>query len=381
MKIGIIGNGVAGITVAETVRNGDKSASITIFSDEAHPHYSRPRLIELLNGKTQLERIIIHGAAWYEKNAFELLLDTKISAVDPLTREVMDVSGRKWLFDTIIIASGAHGSVPSVPGMEHERIFTLRTIADAEKIRSAALSAKRAAIIGGGLTGLETAFALVGLGLEITVIEMYDHLLPRQLDHESSGVFRSLLENRGIRFLTATSVRSVGEKREGIELLLSNGNSLPADFAVVAAGINPRTRIVENTSITRNRAIIVDRFMRTSAPGIYACGDVAECDGVIYGLWMPSREQGIACGNHLLGKETEFAGAIPSTRLKVAGIEFASIGDVSTTHGTAISIERDETSGFYKKLFLRNEKLSGAILIGNVKEAIALQARIRNEEK
>jgi nitrite reductase (NADH) large subunit len=376
MKIVIIGNGVAGVSVAETIRKEDKESGITILTDENYPFYSRPRLIEVLAGKSSAEQIIIHSSGWYEKNAIDLQVGCKVTTVDTAGRRVLDQAGRAWPYDMLVIAAGASCRVPPIPGIDGDRVFTLRSIDDAEKIRAFAAGRGRAAIIGGGLSGLEAAFSLVALGLSVTVIEVFDRLLPNQLDHESSAMLRRLLEARGLSFITGARVKSIAQTPDALDIAIGD-RLLATDFCVVAAGIKPHTSIIKSTAIAHNRAIIVDEGMRTSHEGIYACGDGAECRGTIYGLWQPAREQGMVCGNRILGHEATFVGAIPSARLKVAGIELASVGSIVGDDGISQVVEKDEVEGHYKKLFMRGPKLVGAILIGNVKETTMLQNKIK----
>jgi nitrite reductase (NADH) large subunit len=380
MKIVIIGNGVAGVTVAETVRKEDKESLITIISDERYPFYSRPRLIEVLSGKTPAPQIVIHDAGWYVKNSIDLRLDCRVTVIDTASKTVIDQSGRSVSYDTLVIAAGASCRVPTVPGLDGDRVFTLRTIDDAEKLRAVAESGKSAIIIGGGLTGIESAFALVSRGIRVTVVEVFDRLLPLQLDRDGSAMLRTLLEAKGIAFVTGVRVRSVRRVGETVEIIAGD-TTLAADFVVVAAGIKPHVSIAKDTGIAFNRAIVADACMRTSIPEVYACGDGAECNGTIYGLWQPAREQGIVCGNRILGHESSFTGSIPSARLKVAGIEFSSVGSIVADDGVVQVREKDEASGLYRKLFIKDRKLVGAILMGNVKETTALQNKIRTGEE
>jgi nitrite reductase (NADH) large subunit len=368
------------VTVAETVRKEDKESAITIISDESYPFYSRPRLIEVLSGKTPANQVVIHDAGWYEKNSIELRLANRVAGIDSAAKAVIDQSGGSVSYDTLVIAAGAACRVPTVPGLDGEKVFTLRTIADAEKLRGVAEAGKKAIIIGGGLTGIESAFVLIALGIEVTVVEVFDRLLPHQLDREGSAVLRALLEAKGIAFVTGVRVKSVSRVAESVEISAGD-TTLSADFVVVAAGIRPHISIVKDTGIACNRAVVVDACMRTSLPGVYACGDGAECNGTIYGLWQPAREQGIVCGNRILGHESVFAGSIPSARLKAAGIEFSSVGSIVAGDGVVQVKDKDEASGQYRKLFIKDRRLVGAILIGNVKETTALQNMIRTGEE
>lgn len=377
MNILIIGNGVAGVTVAETIRAADKTCAITVLTSEPRPFYSRPRLIEFLAGVATAEQITIHARAWYEKNMITLVENVVITGADIDAKSVIDANGRKYPFDKLVIASGATSFLPPVPGADLPDVFTLRTIADAEAIRKRAGERNNAVLIGGGLLGIEVANSLLTLGVKVRVIEIFDRLLPRQLDQEGSALIRRLLEKKGLTFSTGVQTEAITTADGALAVKLKGGESVSAGFVLFSAGVRPDFLCVKDIAIARNRGVIVDEFMRTNVEGVYACGDVAEYNGTVSGLWQPAREQAIACGNHLVGKNMPYKAGVPSTRLKVAGIDFASIGDIELKDGMKFSVEKDEEKGLYKKLFTRENVLVGAILIGNVKEAVKLQQVIK----
>ncbi|MCU0608264.1 MAG: FAD-dependent oxidoreductase [Chitinispirillaceae bacterium] len=381
MNIVIIGNGVAGVTAAETVRAEDPSAEITIITTERELFYSRPRLIEVLAGKSTFEQIIIHKAEWYEKNRINLLAGTTVSTIDPAAKKISDENGRFYSYDKLVIASGASAFVPPVSGADSEGVFTVRTAGDARTISDTARRSRKAVVIGGGLLGIETASSLATHGVSMTLVEVFDRMLPRQLDLEGSIMLQRLLERKGLSFMTGKQTERIIRKNNRLEVALSDGTVLDSDFAVFSAGIRPNISFLGDTAIERKRGIVVDDFMRTSLPDVYACGDVAEHRGVVYGLWQPSREQGIVCGSHLLGKHREYAGSVPSTRLKVAGIDVASLGEICGGENVLAEKAADEQAGIYKKLFVCDNILKGAILIGDVREAPALQKRIKDDAR
>jgi nitrite reductase (NADH) large subunit len=379
MKIVIIGNGVAGVGAAETIRAADKNCAIQIISDEPGPYYSRPRLVECLAGKATVEQITIHPQIWYENHGIELVTQTRVVSLDIPAKQLTDSVGRSCDFDRLVLATGAFCKVPPIPGAGVENVFTMRTAPDAAAIGQAALTAKRAVVIGGGLLGIETAYSLQTLGVETLVIEMCDSLLPQQLDSEGSALVRSLLEAKNLKFLVGQKVRSIDRENMALEVHLRNDGMVAADLIVFSTGIKPDCTIAAKTAINCNRGIVVDSFMRTSIEGIYACGDCAEWNHTIYGLWPAAREQGMVAGNHIIGKETPYQGTVSATRLKVAGIEVASIGDITGQNAEIGDTSKDDSAGTYRKIFTRDGKIIGAILIGNVKEAMKLQQMIKEK--
>jgi nitrite reductase (NADH) large subunit len=381
MRVVVIGNGIAGVSAAETIRAADKNCAITIVSDEHYPFYSRPRVIEFLSGRTAIEQIIIHDQGWYDRNAVELVLSSRVTALDSAAMKVRDASGREFAYDKLIIAAGASCLVPPLAGTDAGNILTLRTIDDAEKIKGIAAKSREAVVVGGGLLGLEVANSLLMLGVRVQVLEVFDRLLPRQLDGESSAIVRKLLEKKEMTFHIGLTIQSVERNRGSLRIACVDGREIPADFIVVSAGIQPNLPIIDGSPVEWDRGITVDDCMRTNVPDIYACGDAAEHRGIIYGLWQPAREQGIVCGSHIVGKDARYSGTMNSLRLKVAGIELASIGEIESKEGVDSITEKDENAGSFKKTFLRGRSIIGAILIGNVREAVKLQQMIKTGGK
>ena len=381
MNVVIIGNGVAGVSAAETIRAADKNCEITVLSEEKYPFYSRPRLIEFLSGKATVEQIVIHTRDWYAVNNIRLALSSPITSLDSASRKIFGASGKEYVYDKLVIATGASCLLPQISGIEAENICTLRSITDAERIKKIAGKGKKAVVVGGGLQGIEVASGLLTLGVRVLVLEVFDRLLPRQLDGESSAVIQKLFEKKGMAFFVGRTIQSIQQDTSSLRIIFSDGKETDTDFMVVSAGIRPDLSVIHGSTIKRNRGIVVDDCMRTTMHDIYACGDVAEHRGIIYGLWQPAREQGIVCGSQILGRDVRYSGSIISTRLKVAGVELASIGEIEYKEEVRSITEKDENAGFLKKLFVRDNKLIGAVLIGNIKEALKLQQMIRNNEK
>jgi nitrite reductase (NADH) large subunit len=328
-----------------------------------------------------MEQITIHPLAWYEKKNIELLRSARIVTLDTALKQIIDSKGSAHGFDRLVIAAGAFSRVPPIPGSDRENVFSMRTVADTMAIKKAALSAKQAIVIGGGLLGIETAYSLQTLGGTVMVIEVADRLLPQQLDEEGSSMIRSLLEAKSLRFLSGQQVQVIAQENRTLSVQLHGDGAITADMVVFSTGIRPNLTLAAGTPIDCRRGIVVDSYMRTSVEGIYACGDCTEFEGRVYGLWPAAREQGIAAGNHILGKDVPYHGTIPATRLKVTGVDIASIGDISGTDAIAASRHIDKAAGTYRKIFTRDGKIIGAILIGDVKDAVKLQKMIQAGEQ
>ena len=378
MKVIIIGNGAAGMAAAEAIRERDADCEISIYSDENRFHYSRPRIIEYLGGSVQADRLTIRAAEFYDKRRIRLVKPAVIAAIDPTRRKVLLRGGGEDGFDTLIIAAGASAFLPPVEGSNLDGVFVLRTLDDAEKIMAFCKGKKKAVIVGGGLLGIETAASLAKTGLDTTVVEIFDRLLPRQLDTEAAVILRSMLEKGGLKFLLAREISSIRPSGSSLELGFSDGSSTDADIVVFSSGIRSNTSLASAAGISCDRGIIVDEFMETSVRGIYAAGDVAQCNGVVYGLWPAAREQGTVAGRNAAGERVAYPGSLVSARLKVSGIELASLGSIEAGEGVSAISRYGE--GSFRRFFLKSGKLVGAILIGDTADYMKLQKLLKSGE-
>jgi nitrite reductase (NADH) large subunit len=373
MRIVIIGNGIAATSAAVSIREYDTENGITMLSDEHAPFYSRPRLTEYLAGKVAFEKIVIRDETWYAKNNIELMQGVRVESVDPGHRAVTGSFGL-LNYDRLLIASGASAALPSFYNSHLEHVFTLRTKEDADRIAAVAARSRTAVIIGGGLLGIETAYALAERGLEPTVIEVFDRLLPRQLDAESANMLQDMLEQKGLHFLLAQQTASLSDEYGMVKISFKDDSALSADMAVISAGIRPNISFLKNSQVEVGHGIIVDTRLRTNIPDIYAAGDCAEFKGKIYGIWPAAKEEGEIAGKVIAGQEASYHGSLMSAKLKVASIDMASVGDITIGSQTRAESRRDGSS--FRKLFYENEKLKGAILIGDTTDYFKLQREI-----
>ncbi|HRQ45104.1 MAG TPA: FAD-dependent oxidoreductase [Candidatus Goldiibacteriota bacterium] len=373
MRVVIIGNGAAGATAAEEIRKADGSCEITVISDESYPYYSRPRVIEFLTGKVAEEKIFIKKSDWYAENKIELLLSTVVEKIDTQAKQVK-AGGVLINYDKLIIAAGASSFAPPFPGSKDKGVFTLRTIDDAKNIMQYAHGRKKAVVIGGGLLGIEAANSLKEHGLKVIIVEVFDRLLPRQLDAQAAGILQKKLEEMGLSFILSKQTAAIEENSGKKTVKFSDDTSEETDMVLLSAGIRSNLKIAENTGIDKMLGIKIDGFGRTNIDSVYACGDIAEFNGRVYGIWPAAREQAIAAAAHITGKEGEYKGTVMSVKLKVAGIELASMGDISG-EGTEAEVKQENEN--FKKIFIRNNKVAGAILIGNTKDYVKIQKMIK----
>jgi nitrite reductase (NADH) large subunit len=385
MRLLIVGNGVAGITLARELRAREESPdalSITILARESYDYYSRIRLPEVFGGEAMsAELLALYKPSWYARRSIEVLLGKDVAAIDRATRRVILASGDEMGYDVLALALGAEPARPSLPGSYLPGVYALREYDDAARIKAAALARPGpAAVVGGGLLGLEAARHLQLEGsTSVTVLEAAPRLLPRQLDAGGAAVLERLLAGMGVRTIAGARLAAFeGEDRlEGLSFE-AGGEAGRADahIAVLSMGVRPRMGLAKAAGLATGRGIAVDRFLRTSDPSIYALGDCAEFGGAVPCIIPAALEEAPCCAAAILGDETRpYAGTVPSNTLKVAGIDLFSAGAVERGEGMEeIVLERGE--GSYERYLLAGEALAGAIVIGSKARARAVAALV-----
>ncbi|MDD5491055.1 MAG: FAD-dependent oxidoreductase [bacterium] len=380
MKIIIIGNGVSGITVAKFFRTQNENAEITIFSEENDHYYPRPILIEFLAGRVKREEIYFYPPAWYEEKKIKVELGKKIVKINEKLKKIELENGEQQAYDCLVLANGARSNIPPLEGFKKKGCFGLRTINDAQGILeylsirgSANDSDKRKAIIlGGGFLGLEIAYAMLGAGLEPTVIEQNSGLLPRQIDTQGSDILKAKLESMGIKFKLESECVTVNGNNQVESVTIKGGEILSAHIVILAAGIYPNIELAKTAGLKVNKGVLVNKFLQTDDEYIYACGDVAEFDSRVYGIIPVALAQAQTVAfNALNGPKLVYKGVLPSTTLKIAGIDLACLGD-SNPPASAYEVMRrsDPEKGRYIKLLTKANKVAGIILIGDRKDIL-----------
>ncbi len=359
----IVGNGVAGTTAAENIRKNDPSGEITIVTEEKLPFYYRIRLPDFLCGEVGESDLIAKKKEWYGQNNITLHLATRITGGSTEEKFLITSGGEKISFDRLIIANGSTPNIPPIPGSDKKGIFTLRNIQDAKDIISYTGNCKKAVLIGGGLLGLEAGNGLNKLGLEITVVEFFPRLLPRQLDNEGALRLQSILEKRGFSFRLGVKSSTIEGDSAVHGITLENGELIAADMVLLSAGVNPKLDLAMQLGLDCNRGVKVDKQMRTSHPDIFAAGDIVEFEGRTYGIWFAALEQGKIAGTNISGGKVIYEGTVPSNILKVTGIDLASAGEIDVENHYESKIVTSET--IYKKVVIDNSRVIGCIMLGD----------------
>jgi len=370
VNIVIVGSGLAGTLAAKAVRELDAGAEIEIFGEERYPYYPRPNLIEYLAGRLPYDKLFAFPEGWAERQRITVRPSEKVARLWAGERRIETVSGLQRSYDVLLLATGARAALPPVEGITGPGVFVLRTLDDAIALVEHLGTRRRAAVLGGGLLGLEVARAVRSRGVEVVVVEYFDRLLPRQLDPAAAAILRVQLEKDGIAVRlgsVANEILGAGGVR-GVRL--ESGERIEADTVIVAAGIVPDVTVAREAGLRAGRGIVVDDHMSTSAPGVYAAGDVAEHRGRVHGIIPAAFEQARTAAHSLTGRQKPYAGTVPLNTLKVAGLYVTSVGEIDALGEGAEELVRSvPESGLYKKIVLRDGRLVGGIWMGTKKGA------------
>lgn len=374
MKYTIVGAGAAGVSAAkEILKNRKEDDQISIFTDEAYGFYYRPRLIECLSGEVEVEEIIIHDQNWFADHDIDLYLEEKIVDIDPTNKKIISKKG-SYSYDKLLLANGSHPFVPPFSGVELDNVFTLRTAEDLKTINKRAENSEKAVVVGGGLLGLEIAYNFAKAGLDTTVLEVAPYLLPMQLDKRGGDLLQQKLEKNNVKVITDASTKGFAGT-DKVEKVILADQEIAADIVLVSTGIRSNISLVEDYPIISNRGIIVNEKMETSVKDIYAAGDIAEFEEKVYGIWPPSLKQGQTAGANMSGQNNEFEGFVPSHKLKVAGINVVSIGELNKENQYQEEVLEDNQC--YVKVIKEGSSKIGAVIVGDYGEQNSLLSEIK----
>ena len=367
MSVVVVGNGMAGARLVGELRGSDRRVPITVFGAEKSQPYNRVMLSNVLAGASGPGDIRLTAPGWYADNDVDARLGVPVTGIDRAARTVTSADGRVTPYETLVLATGSAPVVPPLPGLDAEGVVVFRTIDDCRTILRHAATARSAVVVGGGLLGLEAARGLAGRGLPVTVVHRPGHLMDRQLDPEAGAVLRRVLGGLGIgTFLGArvAAARSAGGRVTGVEL--DDGTVLDTDLVVLACGVRPETGLASAAGLTVGRGVLVDDRLRSvDDPHVHAIGECAQHEGTVYGLVAPAWEQARVVADVLAGQDARYTGSRMVTRLKAAGIELATMGETGLGDDEAEVLRfTDPTRGTYKKIVIKDERLVGAILLG-----------------
>ncbi len=395
-KLVVVGNGMAGARLVEELlaRGGADRFAVTVFGDEPYGNYNRILLSSVLAGSHDPGDIFLNPLAWYQANGVALRAGVRVAAVDPVRKVVTAADGTAEPYDKLVIATGSAPFIPRIAGLEdpagrpREGVFAFRTLDDCSAITAYAARCRSAAVIGGGLLGLEAARGLLERGLAVHVVHLMGHLMELQLDARGGAILRRKLEGMGLKVHLGKSTREIlGEGGEGgvAGLRFEDGGTLDCDMVVVAAGIRPNVALAREAGLLVERGIVVeDDLSCPGYPDVHAIGECAQHRGRVYGLVAPLWEQAEVLANRLSGREprASYPGSKVSTKLKVMGVELAVMGIRERLEASDEEITYEDPSrGVYKKLVVRDGRLAGAVLLGDASAApMLLQSFDRGQE-
>ncbi|MFH0860192.1 MAG: FAD-dependent oxidoreductase [Candidatus Altiarchaeota archaeon] len=378
MKYLIIGNSTAGLAAVEAIRESDRKGTITVVSDERHQPYSRPLITYWLAGKADDRKMHYKGKDYMKKKRVNLVLGKRAVRLDTRQKTVTLDDGKMLEYDRLLIATGGTPINPQLKGSNLKGVYNLTTWDDAKKVGEYVREnlVKHATVIGGGLIGLKATEALAELGLKVTVLELSDRILASTLDRKASEMMIDYLRKKGIDVMTGNTAEEIlgGEMVEGVKL--KDGRTIKTQMVIVAIGVRPNTSLAGGTPIKVNRGILVDGNMQTNVKGVYAAGDAAEAMDTLMeaprtiAIWPLAVRQGRVAGQNMAGRKTEYGGGFPMNSVEICGMPTISAGITDPKEkGYELLEQQKAGEGSYRKVVLKDGRLVGMILLGDVERA------------
>jgi nitrite reductase (NADH) large subunit len=377
MRYVIIGASAAGCKAAETLRRYAPESPITVISEEARPLYSRPLLTYLLGGEVSPDLVWLQKEDYFRQWSFDPVLGEPVTRVDPEGHTVHLKGGRVISYDRLLIASGARPRRLPLAGEDLAGVYTLRTLADCQRLMAGLPPAGRVMVVGAGAVGLKAAEALNRRGLEVILVEAEAHALPRMVDETAAGLLRQALTGLGIELLAAArpaAILGAGGRVQAVRL--AEGREIPCQAVLFCIGVTPNVEFLAGTSLANGAGIPVDHQLGTAAPDIYAAGDCVHPYHLLthqraaYPIWPAAVAQGRVAGANLAGAGLTYEGLLPQNSLSLRGFHMI-LGGLSPQETADCDIVRelDERRGQYRRLAYRDGKLVGLTLVGAVADA------------
>lgn len=370
-KLVVVGNGMAGMrTVEELLTLAPDLYDITVIGKEPHGNYNRIMLSPVLAGEKTFAEIVLHSPDWYQQQGIELVSGQVVVDINRKSKQVLTDAGLSFDYDRLLLATGSVPFIVPIPNHNHACVLSFRDIRDVNTMLEVTQHKQRVAVIGGGLLGLEAANGLLKRGVDVTVIHDMACLMNRQLDTEAAHLLQKQLEANGMKFRMGAMTKEIVAVDDGhlSHIAFKNGEDLPTDLVIMAVGIRPNVALAKQIGLQVDKAILVNDTMQSFDPSIYAVGECVQHRGALFGLVAPLYEQAKVCATHLaeigIGRYVQKATA---TTLKVSGVNLFSAGDFSGANAETIVL-RDTASSIYKRLFIKDNKLVGAVLFGDVQD-------------
>ncbi len=392
MRHVVVGNSAAAVGAIEAIRQYDQESHITVVADEPHHVYSRPLISYLLGGTVNDSQMYYRPADFYDRHNVETMLGTKVACVTPQEQRVSLKGGGTVSYDRLLIATGGTPFVPPIPGTDLEGVFTFTRWDDARRLGRYVEDRviRSALVIGGGLIGLKATEGLMAHSIPVTIVELADRILSVSFDRTASRMTESALRQAGTQIRTGTTVEKIlGQDEKVDHAVLCDGEKVDCDLVVIAIGVRPNTALIPaEAGINVNQGVLVDDHMRTSAPHVYAAGDCVETHDLLLevsrpiAIWPNAYRQGYVAGCNMAGVEKTYGGGFAMNSIEICGIPTISVGLTGPQEETdryEVMERYDRKSTVYQKLVLRDNRLVGAICVGDIGRAGIYTGLIRDQ--
>jgi NAD(P)H-nitrite reductase large subunit len=381
----IIGNGVAGISAAEAIRNLDPHSSITIIAKETFPPYSRPMISLLLEGSARPEQLPLRSDGFYKSLDIEAVVGQEVRHLDLDARTVRTSRDREIPYDRLLIATGADPRPLKVPGAGLDNVHYMRTEAQVRAMVAALPQVTEALVLGGGLVGFKAAYGLLHRGVKVTMLIKSGHPLAMQVDAAAGGLILDELVSHGLEVRVGTEVVAFEGNGRVRQAVLSDGTKLPCQLAVVGKGVNPALDFVPRDRIEVDLGLRVNRYLETTAQDVYAAGDAAEAMDLARGapwvnaIWPVAAEQGRLAGTNMAGRRVAYPGSLGRNVIRVFGLDVLTGGLVNSPDddGYQVAVRLDPRAGTYRKLVAKDDLLVGMVMVGRIEQGGVLLSLIQ----
>ena len=389
MKYLIIGNSAAAVGAVEAIRRNDKGNPIIIISDEPHHVYSRPLISYLLAGHTKEDKMYYRDENFYKENNVETVFNKKVTGVDTKKKQVILEDKKKIDYDKLLLATGGTPFVPPIKGKNRKNVYTFTKWSDAEEIMKISKKVQKAVVIGAGMIGLKAIEGLNAIGIDVTVVELAPEVLSRALDKDASRIVQRKMEEAGVEVITNNEVVEItGKGNTATGVVLRDKKKIKCDLVIVAIGVIPNTGFIKESGIKINRGIVVDERMETNVKGVYAAGDVVEALNMLTNekmpipIWPLAYRQGSIAGDNMSGGTLVYKGGFPMNSIEFPGAPTISLGIIDPRGEEYESlIKNDSKNGNYKRIIIKNERLVGAILVGDDVDRAGILTGLIKEQK
>lgn len=380
----ILGNGAAGLTAAQTVREHNKQCEIIMISNELLLSYRRPLLTKSLGKIPDLTEIIINDEAWYQQNGIKTILGKHITKINPETKTIHLDDHSEISYDKCIYALGAESFIPPVPGKDKKGVYAVRKMTDLWAIREQLPDTKKIVIIGGGVLGLEAAWELSKTGCQISVIERGESLMTRQLDADSSKLLSEIAESKGITVYYQADTSEITGDDQVTGILLKDGTHIETDMVIFSTGAIANTTIAKESQLAVNRGVLVNDYLETNIADIYACGDCAEYQGISYKLWTEASAMGQTAGKNCCGIPVKYHLDPPPLIYHGMDTMLFAIGTNGSNPDKHYEVVKkaDDQQKTYEAYYFEDNQLAGVIVVGGMERFDELnQAVIQRRSK